>query len=278
MGYKVKWVEDNLGITRNTIRGYEKEGLIPENTDGKDREYSEEEIELLWGIKVLQGIGYERKEIFQMRENEDFDFEKSLDEKVNQLKKKKDDAERHLGYAEMIKLSGRLPSRPTLMGSINFDEFYEKSLNDWNLNNDSQAKQVKEVTDLYLNKSQEELNESDLIKVLNMFQTIGIGLENPELFLIDNLLTKEIIKRRNLGASHPEVQLLVKMMRDNYISICPEYEKMSLDQFVRFTTSSYISGDIAKVRTLNFDEEDCKFIVDAIAVFGGYKNYNEVND
>lgn len=31
-GYKVKWVEDNLGVTRKALRGFEKAGLMPKNT------------------------------------------------------------------------------------------------------------------------------------------------------------------------------------------------------------------------------------------------------
>lgn len=27
MGYKVKWVEDNLGVTRKALRGFEEAGL-----------------------------------------------------------------------------------------------------------------------------------------------------------------------------------------------------------------------------------------------------------
>lgn len=28
MGYKVKWVEDNLGVTRKALRGFEEAGLM----------------------------------------------------------------------------------------------------------------------------------------------------------------------------------------------------------------------------------------------------------
>ena len=31
MGYSVKWVNDNLGITRDMLRYYEKEKLLPKN-------------------------------------------------------------------------------------------------------------------------------------------------------------------------------------------------------------------------------------------------------
>ena len=39
MGYKVKWVEDNLGVTRKALRGFEEAGLMPENTGRQYRDY-----------------------------------------------------------------------------------------------------------------------------------------------------------------------------------------------------------------------------------------------
>lgn len=31
MEYRVRWIEDNLGITRKTLQKYEEAGLIPDN-------------------------------------------------------------------------------------------------------------------------------------------------------------------------------------------------------------------------------------------------------
>ena len=39
MGYKVKWVEDNLGISRKALRNFEKLGLMPANEGGGYRDY-----------------------------------------------------------------------------------------------------------------------------------------------------------------------------------------------------------------------------------------------
>ena len=40
MGYSVKWVEKNMGITRRTLRYYEEKGLFPKNQKGEYRNYS----------------------------------------------------------------------------------------------------------------------------------------------------------------------------------------------------------------------------------------------
>ena len=46
MKYKVKWIEDHMGITRNMIRRYEKKGVISKNEEGKDREFDEEGLSI----------------------------------------------------------------------------------------------------------------------------------------------------------------------------------------------------------------------------------------
>ena len=62
MGYSAKWVRDKLGVTRDMIRYYEKEDLIPirssRNPANNYRDYSDEDIERIWSIKLLIGIGF----------------------------------------------------------------------------------------------------------------------------------------------------------------------------------------------------------------------------
>ena len=53
MKYKVKWIEEHMGITRNMIRRYEKKGVISKNEEGKDREFDEEGLRQLWDIRML---------------------------------------------------------------------------------------------------------------------------------------------------------------------------------------------------------------------------------
>ena len=53
---------------------------------------------------------------------------------------------------------------------------------------------------------------------------------------------------------------------------------MAKSQFVRFESSSYISGDIARTHEKEYGKDGCRFIADAIAVFGGYSCYDEVED
>ena len=89
LGYKVKWVEDNLGITRKALRVFVKAGLMPENKGGQYRDYDDDDIDRIWTIRVLQGMGYSIKEICDMVSDDEFDFDTSISQKVEQLEEKK---------------------------------------------------------------------------------------------------------------------------------------------------------------------------------------------
>ena len=93
LGYKVKWVEDNLGVTRKALRVFEKAGLMPENKGGRYRDYDDDDddddIDRIWTIRVLQGMGYSIKEICDMVADDGFDFDTSISQKVEQLEEKR---------------------------------------------------------------------------------------------------------------------------------------------------------------------------------------------
>ena len=77
MGYQVKWVEEHLGVTRKALRIYEEKGLMPKNEGGQYRRYDEDDIDRIWAIKVLQGMGYTLNEIVDVvsvASSENFDF------------------------------------------------------------------------------------------------------------------------------------------------------------------------------------------------------------
>ena len=166
MGYKVKWVEDNLGVSRKALRNFEKLGLMPTNEGGKYRDYSDEDIERIWTIRLFQGMGYSLKELVKMSENEDFDIDASLEKKIIELEREKEKIERHLGYAQAIRLTGRFPSRPKNMGSITFEEFHKKALNEWNVHSNSKMEKYQKLMDLIQNTPEENFPYKDLDEFL----------------------------------------------------------------------------------------------------------------
>ena len=275
MGYKVKWVEENLGVTRKALRNFEKHGLMPANEGGAYRDYSDEDIERIWAIRLFQGMGYTLKELVKLSESDDFDFDASLEKKIQELENEKAKIERHLGYAQHIKLTGRFPSRPKNMGTITFEEFQEKSLNQWNVNSDPEAQKYQEIADLVLNTPEDELKDTDIGRLFEFLIELQEQMSDMDSLFIEKVIPNEIIKRIENGPEDEEVQLLVKMMYENRISSISD---MAKSQFVRFESSSYISGDIARMHEKEYGKDGCRFIADAIAVFGGYSCYDEVED
>ena len=275
MGYKVKWVEENLGVSRKALRNFEKHGLMPANEGGGYRDYSDEDIERIWAIRLFQGMGYTLKELVKLSECDDFDFGASLEKKIQELENEKVKIERHLGYAQHIKLTGRFPSRPKNMGTITFEEFQEKALNQWNVNSDPKAKKYQEIADLILNTPEDELKDTDIGRLFEFLIELQEQMSDMDSLFIEKVIPNEIIKRIENGPEDEEVQLLVKMMYENRISSISD---MAKSQFVRFESSSYISGDIARMHEKEYGKDGCRFIADAIAVFGGYSCYDEVED
>lgn len=275
MGYKVKWGEENLGVSRKALRNFEKHGLMPANEGGAYRDYSDEDIERIWAIRLFQGMGYTLKELVKLSESDDFDFDASLEKKIQELENEKAKIEKHLGYAQHIKLTGRFPSRPKNMGTITFEEFQEKSLNQWNVNSDPEAKKYQKIANLILNTPEDELKDTDIGRLFEFLIELQEQISDMDLLFIEKVIPNEIIKRIENGPEDEEVQLLVKMMYENRISSISD---MAKSQFVRFESSSYISGDIARMHEKEYGKDGCRFIADAIAVFGGYSCYDEVED
>lgn len=278
MGYKVKWVEDNLGVSRKALRNFEKLGLMPANEGGGYRDYSDEDIDRIWTIRLFQGMGYSLKELVSLAESDAVDFDTSLEKKINELEEKKAEIERHLGYAQNIKLTGRFPSRPKKMGSVTFGEFYEKSLSQWNVNSNPEAKKYKEIADLILNTPKDELEDTDIGRLFSFLLDLQKQILNLDSFFIEKVIPQEILKRKDKGPTDVEVQLLIKMLYESRINSAPKLTELTRSQFVRFESSSYISGDVARMHEQDYGKDGCMFIADAIAVFGGYSCYDEVED
>lgn len=277
MGYKVKWVEENLGVTRKALRVFEKAGLMPENKGGQYRDYDDDDIDRIWTIRILQGMGYSIKEIVAMVSDDVFDFDASIAHKVVQLEAEIKKMERHLGYAKTIKLTGRFPSRPKKMGDVKFEDFQNDAIERWNISGDPQAETYAQLAENVLSKSTEEWDNSDfgcMLSALEMMKNIDL-----DLLLAEYVLPKAICKRKALGANHPEIQLMIKIIYENQNALGEAYgmeEEMTIKQFSRFYSSSYLAGDVAKLKTSEYSEEDCEFIADAVSIFGGYKNHDEL--
>ena len=172
MGYKVKWVEDHLGISRKALRNYERLGLMPTNKDGKYRDYSDEDIDRIWSIKLLQGVGYSLAEICELMDNQEADFYKSISEKVVELERKRDDITNFIEFAKTIKLTGRVPTTKKV-GSIRYSEFMEYSRENWNFYVEPKAASYLDAMEIIQDAKEQKLSEIDIDRLESLANLMG---------------------------------------------------------------------------------------------------------
>lgn len=273
MGYSVKWVDEHLGITRDMLRYYEKEKLLPvaetRNPTNKYRDYSEEDIERIWGIKLLIGIGFSVKEIREFGSNPDFSFYEVVTGKVEQLEKRRDEILTYLGFAKTIQMTGRVPNA-TRVGSMKFDDFIEHSRQNWNAFNDPQDRRFMDAADTILDKHSEEWDASDVKRIMDIYGDI----DPEEMVYIQTIggYYRVIVDMKPLGYSCDTVQTVVKYLYEYMLTyIEPEFkEKFTPLYFADRQVSSFIDSGFAAMNERNYGKDGCLFIAQAIATFGGY--------
>ena len=273
MGYSVKWVDEHLGITRDMLRYYEKEKLLPvaetRNPTNKYRDYSEDDIERIWGIKLLIGIGFSAKEIREFGSNPDFSFYEVMTGKVEQLEKRRDEILTYLGFAKTIQMTGRVPNT-TRVESMKFDDFIEHSRQNWNAFNDTQGRRFMDAADTILDKHSEEWGASDVKRIMDIYGDI----DPEERVYIQTIggYYRVIVDMKPLGYSCDTVQTVVKYLYEYMLTyIEPEFkEKFTPLYFADRQVSSFIDSGFAAMNERNYGKDGCLFIAQAIATFGGY--------
>ncbi len=274
MGYKVKWVEDHLGVSRKALRLFEEYDLMPYSYNAI-REYSEEDLDRIWAIKTFQGMGYTLREISEMVKNPDFDMRESIAGKVEELRLRVKDAERDLGYAEAIKITGIIPNRPVELGTITWKEFRAKTIDIWNTQTNPEIKAMSGMVEVLLDDPSER-RDSQLMAFFDVLENVGLTVDKYKELLYLDQVQREIMKRMELGVNHPEVQLLVKLVHDAFLNIFEDIPNMTHRQFARYYSRSIMEGDCGELQRRQYGVNEMKFFADAIAIFGGYESYEEV--
>lgn len=286
MGYSVKWITDNLGVTRKALRLLEddKYQLMPKNTNGQYRDYTDDDIEKIWFIKTLQGIGYTLKEISDMKdlaEDTDWDIQESLTQKIIELENVIAEKEHHLGYAKAIKFTGRFPTLPRNAERSNFEEFKNNAIDDWNINDKPQAKACQDFINDYISLFETNMSVETLEKLVSVLEPLNLSDFTSETAILVSALQKVIGRKILLGANHPEVQILVKLLHEADMELLTtlvgedKHPNFKPQQYAHYALSNYLLGDISKAYEKKLGKDNCKFIADAIAVYGGYQDSDE---
>lgn len=91
------------GISKRALQIYDENGLlVPSRTDSEYRLYSDDDLVVLFLIKLLKQLGYKLKEIKQIMESPDFDVKASLEAQIEMLEKRKQDLECQIILAKEV--------------------------------------------------------------------------------------------------------------------------------------------------------------------------------
>lgn len=270
MGYSVKWVADNLGITRDMLRYYEKEKLLPANKNRHYRNYSDEDIERIWGIKLLIGIGFTAKEIYALMNMPDFDFDTAIAKKVKELERKHEEDVIYLEFAKSIKFLGRIPTTSKI-GSIKFDDFLAYAHENWNFYDDPRSAPFMQIADTLISKEPQEWSPDDVERILKMFENFDAeGMMHT--YALHGYY-QVISDMQELGYDNDAVQRVVRLLHKYLVehNTEPELDGKITPQFVaKYTAPFFISGDVAVQHECNYGKEGCLFIAQALAYYGGF--------
>lgn len=270
MGYSVKWVADNLGITRDMLRYYEKEKLLPANENRHYRDYSAEDIERIWGIKLLRGIGFTAKEIYALMNIPDFDFDTAIAKKVTELERKHEENVIYLEFAKSIKFLGRVPTTSKI-GSVKFDDFLAYAHKNWNFYDDPRSAPFMQMADTLISKTPQEWSPDDVERILKMFENFDAeGMMHT--YALHGYY-QVISDMRDLGYDNDAVQRVVRLLHKYLVehNTKPELDGKITPQFIaKYTAPFFISGDVAVLHERNYGKEGCLFIAQALAYYGGF--------
>lgn len=271
MKYTVMQACQKLGVTRRMLRFIEEKKLMDkksyENKNNRYREYDEDDLDRIWVIKLLQGMGFSFDEIVEMTKNPNFDWFGALANKIESMEEEKRAVEKRIGYAKAMKLLGIIPYGPKEKGSMTVKEYLESSMQ--RLNTEINPEMDLMYDYIEQQKREQKMREESILE-MNLF--------DPKLGVIITYHYIEIVEKMDLGYIHPEVQEKVKKIYGIMHEIFLEKldDDVSPKRFARNVMSQFFGADIAYQNKLLFGERGCEFLANAIAYFGGYANYEEI--
>lgn len=274
MGYSTKWVKENLGITLDMIRYYENEKLLPKkesrNPLNNYRDYSDKDIERIWGIKLLIGVGFTAKEIYSLMNDADFDFNAAIAKKVEELERKHDEILIHLEFAKSIKLLGRVPNTAKI-GSVKFNDYLEYVHKNWNFYDDPRSAPFMKTVDALVSNVPQEWSPADVERIFELFKNSDVE-EMMHAYALNGYY-QVISDMKDIGYDSDIVQRVVRLLHEYIVSHNAEPDldgKITPQFFAKYTAPFFLDGDIAIQYEKSYGKEGCLFIARALAFYGGY--------
>lgn len=267
---QMRWVIENLGISRETIKYFDQQGLISPHRNpsaNNRRVFDDDDLEQLWTVKLLREIGFSSKEILAMQRGES-DFISSVASKVEQLDLEIENKRIALTFAKTIKLTGQVPALRNI-GDMTFQDFIEYSRNNWNLAEDENLPVIQDSLEMLgsLNDGKiERMSEESLDRIVRFFEKIGPMDEMAIQGIRVDTLTNILLSMRGIDPSSDAVQIVVSEIISAMKTISPD-EEATEEQIARTMTWSWDDCDIGYRNRRTYGEEACDYVLACLESF-----------
>ena len=273
--YGIKDIEELLGIKRSTIRHWEEIGLLNKPSrnviNNSYREYTKEDLNSIWAIKLLRGIGYTTTEIQEnIIGNENFDFYKSISKKVEELEKQENEARLYLEFAKTIEMTGRVPT--VEIGTMRFEDFIEYSRKEWNFFKDDEFVPGMEKI---IEKKIEDYTEEDLNTLLQQLEKISVDYIYLALEGCKSAYWRVFSTLKNCRVSD-------EIIKNIFISFCDEINqkytentfgrKLTINEIAKYLSPNFMDNATTRKENDIYGKETLQFIAE---IFEYYENYKE---
>lgn len=284
--YKTGWIKEHLGITRKMIINMEKAELLPKHTAKEYRNFTYDEVKMIWIIKVMHDIGLTYVEIKDyinyLTENQDNIinddyFPKLLEKCVNNLKQEIAEKKKSVEYASTIMLTGSFPAFPKNFGEVTAEKFNKIAKEEYS-NEGRQAINYSELRDTFnemIKSGIDYTNNETVNSLIDIFKKMFEFVDTAEESITLSLLFK-ISRYRNLGPESDKVQTLIDLMYDFKND---EEGNVYTKQFFAAKFISFITNGLVGIETRKqMGDDNYMFTLDALMYYGQFKNISEADD
>lgn len=271
---QMKWVIDNLGITREAIKYYDKKGLISphrESSSNNRRVFDEDDLEQLWTIRFLMETGFSSNEILEMQRGK-LSFFDSVADKVEQLERDIESKQIALSFVKTVKLTGQFPTLKN-MGEMTFRDFFEYSQSNWNFADNENITTLEKATETIEALGQGKISDlagNDIDKLIDFFGEIGPIDEVAVLGVKEDTLSSLLLSMDGLDPADAAVQNVVAALFDVVSKLAPE--ELTKDRFARAYSWKWDDCDLGRANRSLHGEEACDFMLACLARFGSVAN------
>lgn len=266
---QMRWVIENLGISRETIKYFDQQGLISPHRNpsaNNRRVFDDDDLEQLWTVKLLREIGFSSKEILAMQRGET-DFISSVASKVEQLDLEIENKRIALTFAKTIKFTGQVPALRNI-GDMTFQDFIEYSRNNWNFAEDENLPVIQDSLEMFdsLNDGNIEcMSEESLDRIARFFEKFGPMDEMAIQGIRVDTLTNVLLSMRGIDPSSDAVQIVVSEIISAIKTNLPV--EATEEQIARTMTWSWGDCDIGYRNRRRYGEEACDYVLACLESF-----------